>query len=91
MKIMVFCVNELHVEFYSVLLLTSYLELYDLFVFSTRPEQFILVVEDITPRNEEEDEEFHVDTIPDHILRTPERLSPLFIKLCYISRELFIK
>ncbi|CAH8604329.1 unnamed protein product [Schistosoma mattheei] len=50
-------------------------------------EQFILVVEDITPRNEEENEEFHVDTIPDYILRTPERLSPLFIKLCYISRE----
>ncbi|CAI2733602.1 unnamed protein product [Schistosoma spindalis] len=50
-------------------------------------EQFILVVEDITPRNEEKNEGFHVDTIPDHVLRTPERLSPLFIKLCYISRE----
>uniref|UniRef100_A0A3Q0KQ76 Phosphatidylinositol-4-phosphate 5-kinase related n=1 Tax=Schistosoma mansoni TaxID=6183 RepID=A0A3Q0KQ76_SCHMA len=48
-------------------------------------EQFILVVEDITPRNEEENEEFHMDTIPDHILRTPERLSPLFIKLYYAS------
>ncbi|CAH8562075.1 unnamed protein product [Schistosoma turkestanicum] len=50
-------------------------------------EQFILVVEDITPKNEEKDEEFHLDTIPDHILKTPERLSPLFIKLCYTSTK----
>ncbi|KAK4475451.1 hypothetical protein MN116_000798 [Schistosoma mekongi] len=51
-------------------------------------EQFVLVVEDITPQNEQDgEEEFHVNAIPDHILKTPERLPPLFIKLCYNSKE----
>ncbi|KAH8862922.1 MORN repeat-containing protein [Schistosoma japonicum] len=51
-------------------------------------EQLVLVVEDITPQNEQDsEEEFHVNAIPDHILKTPERLSPLFIKLNYNSKE----
>ncbi|TNN08241.1 MORN repeat-containing protein isoform 1 [Schistosoma japonicum] len=55
---------------------------------SIENEQLVLVVEDITPQNEQDsEEEFHVNAIPDHILKTPERLSPLFIKLNYNSKE----
>nr|CAH8868614.1 unnamed protein product [Trichobilharzia regenti] len=49
-------------------------------------DQFVFVVEDITPQEEKGDDEgmlCEVNAIPCHILRSPKRLSPLFIKLHY--------
>ncbi|CAH8867854.1 unnamed protein product [Trichobilharzia szidati] len=52
----------------------------------TSGDQLVLVVEDITPQDASNDEGIincEVDAIPCHILRSPKRLSPLFIKLHY--------
>ncbi|CAH8616450.1 unnamed protein product [Heterobilharzia americana] len=50
-------------------------------------DQLILVVEDITLQNSEDESIYELDAIPNYVFKAPRHLPPLFIKLCYNALE----